>query len=560
MKKTFIFILAQLKICVGSAGLVMLISSVAHAGVMLQGFYWDADSSPQNSWWMQLANDSQALSRAGFTALWIPPVLKSASGGYSRGYDPYDDYDLGSKDQRDTMPTHWGSRDELQRMVAQARANGMQVLLDLNVSHRAGDSGDKKYLYKNAYGELGQGRFQKGPGDFGADFPFGRLFNFDSTYVRDGLKEAGEWLTKSLGTQGFRIDSVKHIPADFLSDYLRHGELQKQFAVVEYWEGPDALYDYVINGLNSRAAAFDFPTWSTLREMGNEAGLFDMRRLVKPGLLGRAPELAVTFAENDDTDRGFPTQRNKHLSYAFILTSEGYPSVYWKDYAVYGMKDLIDNLIWIHEALARGGTENRWADDDFLVYERMGEPGVLVGMNDNQRSARTEWVQTHFGPNVELHDYAGNQGPVRTDQSGKVRITVPANDYVAYSVSNVQYEHPLVRYRTVQEFFGAADLDILPARNNEMNKVGSIFVEGGSRLEWEITYEHKDWNENARFMMEILGPSGEVIAQNMYGNSIGVAKGSVDVPATGWYRLNAGGENMPAPTKFWWKQAYQAPR
>src|SRR5690606_11962081 len=101
---------------------VIFVSWAAQAGVMLQGFYWDANTSPQNSWWMQLANDSQELSRAGFTALWIPPVLKSASGGYSRGYDPYDDYDLGSKDQRDTMPTRWGSRDELQRMVGQARA------------------------------------------------------------------------------------------------------------------------------------------------------------------------------------------------------------------------------------------------------------------------------------------------------------------------------------------------------------------------------------------------------------------------------------------------------
>lgn len=536
------------------------VTSISRAGVMLQGFYWDADSFPSSSWWMNLASQSNDIARAGFTAVWIPPVLKSSAGGYSRGYDPFDDYDLGSKDQRGTVATRWGNRDELQRMVAQMRANGVQVILDLNVSHRAGDLGDKSYLYKNAYGEDGKGRFAKGPFDFSSDLPFGRLFNFHSSYVRNGLKEAGEWLIKSLGTQGFRIDSAKHIPADFLRDYLGHGEIHRQFAVIEHWDGPDALYHYLKNGLGSRAAAFDFPLWATLREMAHGNGFFDMRRLIKPGLLGKAPDLAVTFAENDDTDRGYPTLKNKDLSYVFIMTSEGYPSVYWKDFFTYGMRDLITNLMWIHGALAHGPTEIRWADSDLLIYERTGNPGVLVGLTDNQREWRTEWVQTHFGPHRELHDYTGKQPRLWTDEEGKVRLTIAPNSYAAYSVANVHYEHRPASFAVTQEFAGAADLDIKPAENNVYHKVGYVYVEEGRPLEWEITYDHTNWNASSRFVMQILDPRNYLIAKNEYGPSIGIARGNVRASVTGWYRLESSALQVPLPVRFWWKQTYQAPK
>jgi Glycosidases len=539
---------------------LMSFSLMAQAGVMLQAFHWDAVSGQGPSWWMQLASQSQELSDAGFTSLWIPPVLKGASGGYSRGYDPFDDYDLGSKDQRGTIPTHWGSRWELQRMVAQARANGMQVIIDLNVSHRAGDSGDKKYLYKNAFGQDGKGRFQKGPMDFGDDFPFGRLLNFYSPYVRAELKQAGEWMVKSLGTQGLRVDSAKHIPADFLSDYLNYGELQKQYTVLEHWDNQNTINDYVKNKMNSRVGAFDFPLWNDLKEMSSGAGFFDMRRLQRSGLLGMSPELSVTFVENHDTDRAYATRNNKHLGYAYILTSEGYPCVFWKDYYDYQMKDLINNLIWIHEGLAHGPTEYRWADNDLLVYERTGEPGVLVGMNDSSWETRTEWVQTHFGANVELNDYSGKAGSIWTDGQGRVQISVPPNQFVAYSRAGIQFQLPKSSYKVTQEFFGAEDLDIPPAVNGKFQNAGYIYVQGGTSIEWDLNYERNAWKDSTKLIARILSEDNQVIMQESYGPSVGWAKGSVQASKTGWYRLEMAAENAPSPVKFWWKQTYQAPR
>jgi hypothetical protein len=56
-----------------------------------------------HSWWDHLAAQAAGFSQAGFTAIWLPPVTKGASGEASVGYDVFDDYDLGSKNQKGTV-------------------------------------------------------------------------------------------------------------------------------------------------------------------------------------------------------------------------------------------------------------------------------------------------------------------------------------------------------------------------------------------------------------------------------------------------------------------------
>jgi alpha-amylase len=54
-------------------------------------------------------------------------VLKAAAGAsnLADGYGPFDDYDLGSKNQKGSIPTRFGTREQLQRCVAVMRANGL---------------------------------------------------------------------------------------------------------------------------------------------------------------------------------------------------------------------------------------------------------------------------------------------------------------------------------------------------------------------------------------------------------------------------------------------------
>src|SRR6202042_1787606 len=91
-------------------------------GVLLQGFFKlppnnavpsPADGDPSVPWWWDhLASQANELRQAGFTAVWLPPALKAASGADNRadGYAPFDDYDIGSKQQKGSIPTRFGTR------------------------------------------------------------------------------------------------------------------------------------------------------------------------------------------------------------------------------------------------------------------------------------------------------------------------------------------------------------------------------------------------------------------------------------------------------------------
>ena len=141
-------------------------------GVLLQAFFRPGDKGvpcPLDGdlgadwWWDHLALQAHAIRKAGFTAVWLPPVWKGASGIQSIGYDPYDDYDLGAKDQRGTRPTRYGTREQLARCVAMLRANDLDVYVDLVEHHRGGGSGHegKTFRYVDAEGRPGGGRFPK---------------------------------------------------------------------------------------------------------------------------------------------------------------------------------------------------------------------------------------------------------------------------------------------------------------------------------------------------------------------------------------------------------------
>jgi alpha-amylase len=86
-------------------------------GVLLQGFYklppGHAVPSPADGntvtpwWWDHLAVQATELRKSGFTAIWLPPTLKSSAGASkgADGYGPFDDYDIGSKTQMGSLPT-----------------------------------------------------------------------------------------------------------------------------------------------------------------------------------------------------------------------------------------------------------------------------------------------------------------------------------------------------------------------------------------------------------------------------------------------------------------------
>jgi galactose oxidase len=576
-------------------------------GVLLQGFFKLAPGravpSPTDGdagipwWWDHLASQASSLRQAGFTAIWLPPVLKTASGGNpaADGYGTFDDYDIGSKSQKGSIPTRFGTREQLQRCVAVMRANGIDVYLDMVEHQRLGDAKEKPFVFRyvGADGAPGKGRFPKDPQNFvpqvprdphlggpvADDFPFGRelapINGKPAHFVIDNLIDAADWLTRTLDVQGYRIDDVKGLSTDFLSPFLNSRSMRGKFAVGEYFDGNAApVNGWIFNpvGMKGRASAFDFPLKFMLNGMCNNPGRFDMASLDHAGLTGISPMQAVTFVENHDTDLndGQKIVINKILAYAYILTSEGYPCVYYRDYSTdrdcFGLKPGIDNLIWIHENLAAGATQQRWKDFNVFAYERLGGPHLLVGLNNDPTASRTITVATGFGARTPLHDYTGHSPDVVTDGNGSATITIPVNrnglGYVCYSRLGFGAPFTVTPLSVTQDFEGAEDLDVPALTNGNTIQVGRIWSAANAPVHANLTTDVSKWSQATAVTVEVLGPSGNVLSTQSFSRT--TPRGTslrVNTDQAGFHTLRLRATNLPdGAASYTLSTTYTAPR
>jgi alpha-amylase len=555
--------------------------------IMLQAFYkrgkFIAVPSPSDPndphdspwWWDHIAEDAADLAHAGVTAVWLPPVTKAEQGSREAalGYSVFDDYDIGSKHQMGTVHTRYGTREQLTRLAAVLRANGLDIVLDLQLNHRKGGAGvdGTTFDYRDAFGANTGGRFSKNrtcfhsrypanpiPADFhpeiaqdpavpdgigelqiGSKVFFGpdlaHVTAQPEGYVSTGLMAAVDWLTRALDAQGYRLDHVQGVSAVFLRALLDDANAAGKFAVGEYWDGDVGKIDDWIaseHWMGNRCSAFDFPLYFTLLAMSHDPN-FDMASLDHAGLAGANPFHAVTFVENHDTEsRRDLVPRNiqpdeKPLAYAYILTSEGLPCVFYKDFSTAPgclgelLRPILVNLMWIHQNIAEGPTEQRWKDREVFVFERTGGNRLLVGLNRNKVEARSvDDVATGFPPNQPLHDYTGHAPDLVTDAQGRVRLTIPANErglgYACYAIPGiVQRDRP--QGQDVQQVFeGSSDLDIPCAQAGKAIDVARIFCDTGTAVRASLFFDSHDWAPDTVLTLTLTDPNGMKVTEKTY--------------------------------------------
>jgi alpha-amylase len=61
------------------------------------------------------------------------------------GYDVYDLYDLGEFDQKGSISTRWGPKEDLQALIAAARDVGIGIYWDAVLNHKAGADFTEKF-------------------------------------------------------------------------------------------------------------------------------------------------------------------------------------------------------------------------------------------------------------------------------------------------------------------------------------------------------------------------------------------------------------------------------
>ena len=113
-------------------------------GVMLQSFTWTPDDSGR--FWQDLGGRAQELRDAGFTAVWMPPATKGQGGAEDVGYGMYDLYDLGEFDQKGSVRTRYGTRQQFEDCVAELKRSGLLTLSDIVLNHRMGGDETERFL------------------------------------------------------------------------------------------------------------------------------------------------------------------------------------------------------------------------------------------------------------------------------------------------------------------------------------------------------------------------------------------------------------------------------
>ena len=405
-------------------------------GVLLQAFYWNCPllEGCEGRWLRTIKTYLPSLAADGFTALWLPPASKAAEWN-SMGYDPYDYFDLGEYNQKGRTETWFGTKQDLLDFIASAHANSLQVYADVVLNHNSGGDGQETNPIDN---QLRWTKFTPASGKFARDWTcfhpsvyetmegfasFGDMPDLchRNPDVYKSLMEYTRWLIEEIGFDGFRFDFVEGYGPWMVKGiaeyrYSRAGKLFRPFDVGECWDS-DRVVDEWLTSINNAAmdnpvSAFDFPLHYKLKGLCDQYG-FDVRGLSDGTVVQKFPSWAVTFVDNHDTirDSNNAVVNDKLMAYAFILASEGYPSVFWQDYfnfalAGRGTANGIAALIRAHEGYAGGTTSVLYADHDLYIMQRNGvanQPGLILVLNNrgggwNGNSATTAWQTRRLTP------------------------------------------------------------------------------------------------------------------------------------------------------------------
>ncbi len=326
---------------------------------MIQYFHWYLPDD--GTLWRQATQGAEDLAAAGFTVVWLPPASKGHVGGYDVGYGAYDLYDLGEFDQKGTIRTKYGTKDEYLAAIHALQSAGLAVYADLVLNHRLGADGSEvlratPYSSQDRHRPIGPTRevevwtrfdFAGRGGAYDArtldashfdavDFDERAPWQWDTIYLFEGRSfdpavdeefgnysylmgcdldnanpevrqmtiDWGRWFLDTTGVDGLRLDAVKHIPTWVLPIYLdalRAHAGRELPAVGEYWSSHLAALEHFLTAVGDRMMLFDVPLHFTFHRAGLEGRDFDMRTLFDRSLVASRPELAVTFVDNHDS-------------------------------------------------------------------------------------------------------------------------------------------------------------------------------------------------------------------------------------------------------------------
>ena len=101
---------------------------------LMQYFEWYLPHDGQH--WTRLAEDAQHLSDLGISHVWMPPAFK-ATNEKDVGYGVYDLFDLGEFNQKGTVRTKYGFKEDYLQAIQALKELGIQPIADVVINHKA---------------------------------------------------------------------------------------------------------------------------------------------------------------------------------------------------------------------------------------------------------------------------------------------------------------------------------------------------------------------------------------------------------------------------------------
>lgn len=101
---------------------------------LMQYFEWYLPNDGQH--WNRLAKDAPHLASKGIRKVWMPPAFKATSSN-DVGYGIYDLFDLGEFDQKGTIRTKYGLKEEYLKAIKSLKENGIEPIADIVLNHKA---------------------------------------------------------------------------------------------------------------------------------------------------------------------------------------------------------------------------------------------------------------------------------------------------------------------------------------------------------------------------------------------------------------------------------------
>ncbi|HLG27497.1 MAG TPA: alpha-amylase family glycosyl hydrolase [Paenisporosarcina sp.] len=398
------------------------------------------------------------LKEMGFTAIWLTPVFDNEDKGY-HGYWISDFYNT---------EEHFGTMEEFKALVEEAHKRDMKVILDFVVNHVGpnhswANDEEKKDWFHEKQPIVNWANQEEVENNWLYDLPD---FDQENPETRKYLLDAAKWWIKETDVDGYRLDTVKHVPKDFWTEFAKEVKSVKDdfYLLGEVWHDDlRVVASYEKTGIDGFVDFSQNQHLRTTFAKPNQSLGWLFTSWERNKAFYSRPELLGNFMDNHDMSRFTrdilinkqdPISRWK-LALTYLYTAPGIPIVYYgSEIALDGAEDpgnrrlmefdgdkeLINHISKLgalrqkYTSLSRGDLEVLHEESGMAVYKRSNKGETLVvALNNTTEQQTVSLDENDLPPNMELNGLLTEERV--KESNGKYSLTIDSEQVEIFDVS-----------------------------------------------------------------------------------------------------------------------------